>query len=103
MSVFVLCFTGLAFGEGSNHGSGHSGNHESYDRNGHEYYHNSQHGSHYNGYRNNHHNDWAYGFYAPDRIITQCYPAYYPPVQRCRYMSVFDSWGNYMGRERICY
>ena len=104
MSVFVLCFTGLAFGEGGNHEGGHSGDHGSYDGNGHGYDHNSHHGNNYNGYHNNNHNDWAYGFYSPGgAVIVQSYPAYYPPVQRCGYVNVFDSWGNYMGQERICY
>ena len=94
--VFVVCCSGLAFGDGRDYGRGHSDNHG----NGHGYYQHDNHDNDHHGYR---HDGWGYGFYAPAvAIIPPMYPAYYPPVPRCRYIDVFDAWGNYMGQERIC-
>ncbi|MEI6127783.1 MAG: hypothetical protein WCQ99_14650 [Pseudomonadota bacterium] len=93
--VFVLCFSGLAFGEGRGHGRGDSGHSRGYDDN--------RHGNHDNGYHNNH-NPWDYRYWAAvgPVVITNYPPVYYTPVQRCQYVDLFDAWGNYMGRERVC-
>ena len=87
MCVFVLCCTGPAFGEGRDHGGGHG------------YYHDN-HGDRHQGY---YHSGWGFGFYAPAvTVVTPLYPAYYPPVPRCRYIDVYDAWGNFRGQERVC-
>lgn len=96
MCVFVLCFTGMAFGEGRGHGRGPSDHNRGHDGN--------RHGNYHDGYHNSNHNPWNYGFWAGvgPVVMTSYPPVYYPPVQRCQYVDLFDTWGNYMGRQKIC-
>ncbi len=86
----LCCTTGTAFGR-SDHGRGH------YENRGHRsgYHHNDYHHGHHGG------TSWSVGFYAPAVIVAPPPPVYYPVVQ-CRYIDVFDAWGNYRGREQVC-
>ena len=93
--VLVLCCAGPVFAEGRDHGRGHEGNYGNHHGSNHGYYQHSNHGYHPSG--------WGYGFYTPAiTVVTPGYPVYYPPVVRCRYIDVYDAWGNFRGQERIC-
>jgi hypothetical protein len=91
--VLIVCCAGTAFGSDRNHGRGQGGH-------GHGSYHHDNRGYSHHGYS---HAGWGYGFYAPAvPVVAPVYPVYYTPVVRCRYITVYDAWGNYRGQERVC-
>jgi hypothetical protein len=80
IAIVALCCAGTAFAGGGGRG-----------------------GSHHGGHHGSHHTSWYVGIYAsPVAVVTPVYRTYYYPPVYCRYIDVYDEWGNYLGQERIC-
>ena len=94
--IILLCFTSLAFGEGRGRDDRGNDSHRGNHGNREDYHHNNN-----NSWNNHHYNSWNV-WIGP--VAVPYYYEYYtpPPPPPCRYIYLYDHWGNYVGRERVC-